>query len=62
VTLTLCPGFKLLIPTFAPLPDGLGAIETFFLDAAAAGDVAFGLGSVALSMIVTFNFCPGKRF
>ena len=62
MTLTFCPGFKLLIPTFAPLSDGLGAIETFFFEAAAAGDVAFGVGSVTLSMIVTFNFCPGNRF
>lgn len=62
MTLTFCPGFRFLIPTFAPLPDGLGAIETFFLLFAAAGELGFAVGSVALSTIVTFIFWPGKRF
>jgi hypothetical protein len=77
VTLIFCPGFKLLIPNPAELPDGLGItligslLVTLKLFAEGNGDgfafavalgLADGVGRDFPSTIVTFIFCPGTRF
>jgi len=77
VTLIFCPGFKLLIPNPAELPDGLGITFTgsllvtlkLFADGKGDGfafgvaiEVGFAIGKELPSTIVTLIFCPGMRF
>jgi hypothetical protein len=75
VTLIFCPGFRLLIPTPAELPDGFGTTFTgaslFVFDPLAEGfgvalgvtfGVALTLGDDLPSTTVTLIFCPGNKF